>query len=60
MVVKKIMVRAFGEVENFHGEDLIAVVEDRGVLHIKEKGDDGCLGIFNRWEYSRTVDSPTK
>jgi len=56
-VAKHLMVRAFEEVEHFHGEDITATVEDMGVLRIKEKGEEGCLGIFYRWEYVRNLDN---
>ena len=56
-VAKHLMVRAFDEVENFYGRDLIAKVQDNGVLHIKEKDQEDCLGVFNRWDYVRKINT---
>lgn len=54
-VAKHILVRAFDEVEHFHGEDVRATLKEDGMLYIYEKDspDGEHLGIFKRWEYVR-------
>ena len=59
-VAKHIIVRALGgEVEHFHGENLMATVGTDGSLWIQQEGapHGESLGIFRRWEYARTQES---
>ena len=57
VVVKRMLVRAYDEVETFHGEALQAVRDNDGVLYIKEKDSETNLGIFNRWDYVRVTET---